>query len=163
MHCNPEAAESWQSQGPQRRICALCRHNQERGVPHLSRPLRNVEASKTPQQADPIVLPISTLSSRAEKDRPLAEDLVKSRNPASADTPRGDRREFSPQTSSGQVRRENASPAPREIPAASGSFDSVNGLASESIPCTQDDNIEKRSATNDGWPILTSRSSAGPL
>jgi hypothetical protein len=109
------------------------------------------------------VLPISTLSSRAEKDRPLTEDLVKSRERASADTPRGDRREFSPQTSSGQVRRENASPAPREIPAASGSFDSVNGVASESIPCAQDDNIEKRSATNDGWPILTSRSSAGPL
>jgi hypothetical protein len=49
--------------------------------------------------------------------------------------------EFSARSSPGRVRGENASRGQARTPETSGSFDSVNGLASESIHFAQDDRV----------------------
>jgi hypothetical protein len=102
------------------------------------------------------VASFDTLSSRAERDR-LKDGHAESRDPASAGTRQGAGREFSAQSSSGRVLGENASRGQEQTPGTSGSFDSVNGLASESIHSAQDDsitkqddNIKKMKGTNDG-------------
>jgi hypothetical protein len=86
---------------------------------------------------------------RAKTDRPK-DDHAESRDPASAGTREAVGREFSAQRSSGRVRGENTSPGSRQRQAATGSFDSVNGLASESIHCAQDDSTKKMKETSDG-------------
>ena len=47
------------------------------------------------------------------------------------------------------MRGENASPGSRQTQIDSGSFDSVNGLASESIRYAQDDRVKQANGTND--------------
>ena len=84
----------------------------------------------------------STLSSRAQQNRSLANDSAESRDPVSAGSQQGRREEFSQRTLPGAVRGKNASQDPRKMRANTGSFDSVNGPASESIPSAQDDRPE---------------------
>ena len=81
-----------------------------------------------------------TLSSRAERERPK-DGHAESRDPASAGTREGVGREFSLRTSSGRVLGENAHPEQEQTPGNSGSFDSMNGLASASIHYAQDDGV----------------------
>jgi predicted helicase len=91
----------------------------------------------------------TTLSSRAKRDRPK-DGHAESREPASAGTREGGGREFSARTSPGEVHGENAYREQQRTPGTSGSFDSVNGLASESIHYAQDDRVKKVEGTNDG-------------
>jgi hypothetical protein len=77
----------------QRRISALCKQHDKRRVAHPSAFFALGWERRTPQQTDPIVLPNRTLSSRAKKDRPRADDLAQSRDPASADAQQEIRRE----------------------------------------------------------------------
>jgi hypothetical protein len=80
---HPEAAESGKAKDSPRRISALRRRqHKKRRVPHFSRPLRKVGASNL-ATAVPLT---RTLSSRAEKDRPPADDLAQSRDLVSAGT-----------------------------------------------------------------------------
>jgi predicted helicase len=84
------------------------------------------------------------LSSRAERDRPK-DDHAQLRDPASAGTRQGTGREFPARGSPGPAPGENASRQKEQTPGNSGSFGSVNGLASESIRYAQDDSVKSRS------------------
>src|ERR1022692_2141591 len=84
----------------------------------------------------------STLSSRAERDRPK-DGHAESRDPS---------------TSSGQALLSAGSQQRPSAPASSRSFDSGNELARESVPSAQDDNIEK--GTNDAG-VFRSLAKAG--
>src|SRR5580658_5844186 len=81
---HPEAAESQaKPKDSQRRISALCNTRNE-GCP-IFRVLCERWERRTPRETHSIVLLTRTLSSRAKKDRPPADDLAQSRDPASAD------------------------------------------------------------------------------
>jgi hypothetical protein len=133
--CHPEAAESLaKPRTPNEGSMYFADITINEGYP-IFRALCERWERRTPRDTNSIVLPTSTLSSRAQKDRPLADDLAESRDLLSADT-----RHQSPCDKS--VARTN-----------SRSFDSGSKLASESAPSAQDDNFEKRKATN-GRPHL---------
>src|SRR5262249_12594973 len=81
----------------------------------------------------------TTLSSRAEQDRSLANDPVESRDPVSAGTRHGPEEEFSARTSAGGGRGRNSSRRPVVEPASAGSFDSAARVASDAGRSAQDD------------------------
>jgi hypothetical protein len=74
---------------------------------------------------------------------------AESRDPASAGTREAVSREFSARSSSGRVRGENTSPGSRQPQADTGSFGSVNGLASESSHSAQDDRVKKMAGASE--------------
>jgi len=79
-----------------------------------------------------------TLSSRAEQDRPK-DDPAESRDPVPAATQQRPDREFSAQTSSGEVGSKNSPRRQSVAQEVKGSFDSAKGFASESLHSAQDD------------------------
>jgi hypothetical protein len=145
----------WQSQGlPTKDLCTP-QAAQKRGVPHLSRlslgirqyfrETIHLRQRKVWQSPGCLFLPLLCHPERRKIVR--SRTILRSRGTLRLPAPARDRRDFS-HTSRRKVRGENASPRSRRAQADTRSFDSVNGLASESIHCAQDDRVKREAEKN---------------